>query len=98
MKYVVVSFMLLLFILQLNVFQANCAARDEEICKSYMLMFCTRCHKQERICSVLGTKTDDQWRVTIKKMGDYDQLDDQTRETIFSCLSPLSPKDPMICE
>ncbi|MDH3346890.1 MAG: hypothetical protein OEM02_02140 [Desulfobulbaceae bacterium] len=97
MKYVVVSVMLLSSLLLFNVFQAKSASPDEEVCKSYIVMFCTRCHKPERICKVLGTKTDDQWRATIKRMGDYDELDKQTRDTIFSCLSPLSLKDPMVC-
>ncbi|MDH4317780.1 MAG: hypothetical protein OEV64_05275 [Desulfobulbaceae bacterium] len=70
---------------------------DKETCRSYMEMFCTRCHKAERICKVLGTKSEQQWGATIKKMGDYGEMDEKTRQTIYSCLSPLPADDPLVC-
>lgn len=97
MRCVVIGLMIYYFLFQASALQAEASLPDKETCRSYVVMFCTRCHKAERICKVLGTKSEQQWKETIKKMGDYDDMDEHTRQTIYSCLSPLSAGDPLVC-
>ena len=70
---------------------------DEEVCVSYINMFCTRCHTPDRLCKALGTKNEEQWRQTVRKMAEYDRLDQDIQSVVFSCLADRKPGDPLVC-
>ncbi|NOQ45949.1 MAG: hypothetical protein GQ559_04640 [Desulfobulbaceae bacterium] len=71
---------------------------NTEMCQSYVNMFCTRCHSSERICTALKKNTPEEWDKTIKLMAEYDDMDQDIQETVFSCMTTLKPGSPIICK
>ena len=71
---------------------------NEEICTSYLNMYCTRCHKSQRICEGLEKNDSEQWRKVITEMADYDDLDQDIQDTTHACLTGMKAGDPIVCK
>ena len=70
---------------------------SENICKSYVNMFCVRCHPAQRICDELGVKNETQWQQTIKLMSEYGNLDKDVQDKVYNCVTTLPPGSPVVC-
>lgn len=70
---------------------------NEEVCASYINMFCIRCHASGRLCKALGIKDEEQWRKTVRKMAEYDRLDQDIQGVVWSCLAGRKAGDPLVC-
>ena len=87
-----IGFVLLIF--------GTAAAKEvnEGMCKSYLAMYCTRCHTTERICTGLEKNDNEKWLAVIKKMADYDDLDQDVQDTVHACLTGMKSGDPLVCK
>jgi len=72
-------------------------AAGEEVCKSYINMFCVRCHTPDRICEGLGVKTEAQWQETIKLMSEYGNLDKDVQDKVYECVTTAGSASPIAC-
>ena len=77
--------------------QVSAQSVDEEVCQSYINMFCVRCHTTERICDGIGVKTDTQWQETITLMAQYDNLDKDIQAKMFECVTTMQPGGSKLC-
>lgn len=85
----------------LLLFFGNSAATqevNEGMCTSYLNMYCTRCHKTERICAGLEKNDSKRWREVITEMADYDNLDQDVQDTAHTCLTGMKPGDAIVCK
>jgi len=71
---------------------------NEGMCKSYLSMYCTRCHTTERICTGLEKNDSEKWLTVIKEMAEYDDLDQDVQDTAHACLTGMKSGDPVVCK
>ncbi len=78
--------------------QASAQGVNEEVCQSYINMFCIRCHTSERICDEVGVKTDSQWQETVTLMTEYGNLDKDVQAKVYECVTTMQPGGSKLCK
>lgn len=76
---------------------ANAQEPNQVVCQSYINTFCQRCHSVQRICAGIGVKTDRQWQATIRRMGQYGNLDGDIQAKVLECVSGADASGFDIC-
>lgn len=71
---------------------------NEGMCKSYLTMYCSRCHTAERLCTSLEKNDDEKWLTVIKEMAEYDDLDQDVQDTAYACLTGLKSIESLVCK
>jgi hypothetical protein len=71
---------------------------NEGMCKSYLEMYCSRCHSTERMCKYLEKNDSEKWRAVIKKMAEYAEMDQDIQDTTHACLSGMKAGDALVCK
>ena len=71
---------------------------SEDSCKPLMVMYCTTCHNTERICNALGKKDEQAWTTTLKKMGEYGDIDKSTQNQVLQCLKDKKAGNGLVCK
>jgi hypothetical protein len=67
-------------------------------CVDRILATCTSCHYQTRICEKLATKSQREWKTTLKRMLRYGLVLDETgQDTILDCLANLKKDSGKLC-
>lgn len=97
MKWIKMFFFLTAVVLVFGVFQVSAKEINDEVCLSYLNMYCVRCHNKDRICSAVGVQDKAQWQETIELMGEYGNLDKDVQDTVFNCMTSLDPGGSSVC-
>jgi len=71
---------------------------DDDPCQILTVMYCTTCHKTDRICDSLGKKDEAAWKATIKVMGEYGDIDQATQDQMLSCVSKMEKGESTVCK
>jgi len=97
MKWITECFSLTAAVLLSGVFMVSAQEVNEEVCLSYINMYCVRCHTKDRVCKALGVQDKAQWQETIKLMAEYGNLDKDVQEMVFNCVTSLDPGSSSVC-
>ena len=95
MKNLLFSFTVLFFLTSASV---GAKEVNEGMCRSYLNMYCGRCHINERVCAGLGINDSKKWREIITKMAEYDDLDQDVQDTTHACLTQMEAGNPLVCK
>lgn len=71
---------------------------NDGTCKSYINVYCTRCHRTERICTALQELDRKNWKKTLKTMAEYANLDRQERKNAAACIKFFQSNAAAICK
>jgi hypothetical protein len=71
---------------------------DADPCRSLTVVYCTRCHKIDRICDSLGKKDEAAWKETMRLMGEYADIDQVTQDQILSCVDKMEKGESTVCK
>ena len=90
-----------MFVIMVFVFlgesRADAREINENICKSYVDMYCLRCHPVQRICDQVGVQNESQWQETVKLMAEYGNLDKDVQETVLACMTNTEQGTSAVC-
>lgn len=81
----------------LGIMNVSAKEVNDEVCLSYINMYCVRCHNKDRICSAVGVQDKAQWQETIELMGEYGNLDKDVKDIVFNCMTSLDPSGSAVC-
>ena len=106
MKTVMRAAIYLFMAISLFILMAACSPTAEmgepppdEVCSAIVNAKCVRCHYKTRICDVLGTKSVNQWKRSIKFMIKQGaELTEDEQNKVIACLSALPPGSAIVCE
>lgn len=73
-------------------------AAENDNCKAVFDMYCTRCHKIDRICAALEIKDEEAWVKTVAIMAGYGKYDEQEQKWALDCLVTMRPGSPLVCK
>ncbi len=71
---------------------------DEGPCQSLTMMYCTKCHKAERICESVGEKDEAAWKKTLATMGEYGDIDQGTLDQVLDCVNKKEKGESAVCK